>query len=99
MKKIMAVIVALMFVSTMAFSGLAFAGGPKEKGKAPMSDKAKDGAKVSEDAKAKCKCEGHEAKMGKMDMMDMMDKKGKMDMMDMMDKKGKMDMMDKMDKR
>ncbi len=93
MKKIMAVIVALMFVSTMAFSGLAFAGGPKEKGKAPMSDKAKDGAKVSEDAKAKGKGEGHEAKMGKMDMMD---KKGKMDMMD---KKGKMDMMDKMDKR
>ncbi len=84
MKKIMAVIVALMFVSTMAFSGLAFAGGPKEKGKAPMSDKAKDGAKVSEDAKAKGKGEGREAKMGKMDMMD---KKGKMDMMDKMDKR------------
>ena len=81
MKKIMAVIVALMFVSTMTFSGLAFAGGPKEKGKAPMSDKAKDGAKVSEDAKAKGKGEGHEAKMG------MMDKKGKMDMMDKMDKR------------
>ena len=110
MKKIMAVIVALMFVSTMTFSGLAFAGGPKEKGKAPMSDKAKDGAKVSEDAKAKVsedakakgKGEGHEAKMGKMDMMDKKGKMGKMDMMDMMDKKGKMgkmDMMDKMDKR
>ena len=55
MKKIMAVIVALMFVSAMAFSSLAFAGGPAEKGKAPMSDHAKDGKKVSEDAKAKNK--------------------------------------------
>ena len=67
MKKIMAVIVALMFVSTMAFTGMAFAGGPKEKGKAPMSEKAKDGKKVSADAKAKDKGKSAETKMGKMD--------------------------------
>ncbi len=81
MKRIMAVVVALMFVSTMTFTGMAFAGGPKEKGKAPMSDKAKDGKKVSADAKAKGK--SAEAKMGKMD------KKDKMDKMDKKEKKSK----------
>jgi hypothetical protein len=76
MKKFMAVVVALMFVSTMMFSSLAFAGA-RDKGKAPMSDKAKDGAQVSEDAKAKDKGKSKEAKMRHKDKKEKKSKKEK----------------------
>ena len=71
MKKIMTVTVALMFVSAMAFTSMAFADGPMGKGKPPMSDKSKEGKRISEDAKAKAKAEAekHEAEMRLMDEM------------------------------
>ena len=77
MKKIITVMVALMFVSTMAFTGMAFAGGPKHKAKAPMSDKANHGKKVSEEAKSKSDDKRAEAKIGKKDKKDKKEKKSK----------------------
>ena len=69
MKKIVTVMGVLMFVSTMAFSSLALADRPADKGKTPMSEKSKEGKKMSEDAKAKAKAEAekHEAEMRQMD--------------------------------
>jgi len=57
--------VALMFIPVMAFTSLALADRPADKGKAPMSDKSKEGKKISEDAKAKAKAkaESHEEDM------------------------------------
>lgn len=69
MKKIVSVMVALMFIPAMAFTSLALADRPADKGKVPMSDKSKEGKKISEDAKAKAKAkaEKHEAEMRLMD--------------------------------
>ncbi len=89
MKKIMAVVFALMFVASMMFTGTAFAGA-KDKAKAPMSDMAKDGEKVSEDAKSKGK--SAEAKMRQKEKKMKKEKKHKKDKM----KKAKKDKMDKM---
>ena len=83
MKKIMAMMIVLMFTSAMAFTSLAFADGPMGKGKPPMSDKSKEGQKISEDAKAKAKAdaEKHEAEMRHMDekQKEKLKKKGEMD--------------------
>lgn len=73
MKKVMTVLVALMFAFSMALTGLALADGPMDKGMAPMSDKAKDGQEVSSDAKDK----SHEAKMDKKEKKSKKGKKGK----------------------
>jgi len=58
-----------MFISAMAFASLAFADGPMGKGKPPMSDKSKEGKRISEDAKAKAKAEAerHKTEMRLMD--------------------------------
>jgi len=81
MKKIVAVMVALMFVFAMAFSSLALADGPAHKGKTPMSDKAKDAEKALKDAKDKAEGKSHEAEMR------LSDEKGKAK--DKLRKKGK----------
>ena len=86
MKKIVTVMVVLMFISAMAFTGAALADRPADKGKAPMSEKSKEGKKMSEDAKAKAKAEAekHEAEMRLMDKKqkekDKLKKKGERDM-------------------
>ena len=61
MKKIMAIVFAVLFVSSLTAANLVFAEGAVDKAAAPMSDNSKDGAKVSKDAKQKSK----EAKMHK----------------------------------
>lgn len=69
MKKIMAVVTAVLFVSALMVVNMAFADeamnkaaeGAVDKAAAPMSDTAKDGAEVSKKAKEKSK----EAKMEK----------------------------------
>ena len=81
MKKIVAVMVALMFVFAMAFTSLALADGPAHKGKTPMSDKAKDAEKALKDAKDKAEGKSHEAEMR------LSDEKGKAK--DKLRKKGK----------
>jgi preprotein translocase subunit SecG len=69
MKRIISVMVVLMFISAMAFTNLALADRPADKGKVPMSDKSKEGKKLSEDAKAKAKAKAksHGADMRSMD--------------------------------
>lgn len=69
MKKIVTVMVALMFIPVMAFTSMALADRPADKGKMPMSDKSKEGKKISEDAKAKAKekADSHGADMRSMD--------------------------------